>query len=320
MAVSLNIVSPDTPAHDIAKLVERDGYAIIEGLAVSQAATVREELAPHLDATPYGENQWLGNRTKRCGGILNKSSGTQDLAIHPKVMALADRLLLPNCARYQLNIAGVIQIEPGEGAQPLHRDTALYPFRHPCPTILMSTIWAISDVTAANGGTRLTPGSHLWNQSREPFEDEVISVEMLAGSLLIYLGGIWHGGGENQSNSIRTALAIQYSAGWLRQEENQYLANPPEVAREYPEQLQRLIGYDFGGPFLGFVEGDDPRRILEFGYEGAPRRAVHRSRPEIDEAAQRLSLLTIGDVEAVATPQREGQRARTQLGGFEEAQ
>lgn len=320
MTASLNIVAPDTPAHDIAELVERDGYAIIEGLAVSEAATVRDELVPHLDATPYGENEWLGSHTRRCGGILKKSSGTRDLAVHPNVMALADRLLLPNCARYQLNIAGVIQIEPGEGAQPLHRDTALYPFRHPCPTILMSTIWAISDVTAANGGTCLAPGSHLWKQDREPFEDEIISVEMPAGSLLIYLGGIWHGGGENRSNTIRTALAIQYSAGWLRQEENQYLANPPEVARDYPEQLQRLIGYDFGGPFLGFVEGDDPHRILEFGYDGAPRRAVHRSRPEIDAAAQRLSLLPLGDVEAIATPQREGRPVKTQLGGFEEAQ
>lgn len=320
MTSSLNIVAPDTPADDIAELIAGDGYAIIEGLAAPQAERVQEELVPHLDATPYGENEWLGSHTKRCGGILKKSSSTRDLAIHPSVMAIADRVLLPNCARYQLNIAGIIQIEPGEGAQPLHRDTAIYPFRHPCPTILMSTIWAIRDITSANGGTRIAPGSHLWEQNREPFEDEIISVEMPTGSLLIYLGGIWHGGGENQSNAIRTALAIQYSAGWLRQEENQYLANPPEVARDYPEELQRLIGYDFGGPFLGFVESDDPHRILEFGYDVAPRRAIHRSRPEIDEAAQRMSFLPLGDVEAVSTPQREGQRVRTQLGGFEEAQ
>ena len=235
-------------------------------------------------------------------------------------MAVADRVLLPNCARYQLNIAGVIQIEPGESAQALHRDTMIYPFRHPCPSILMAIIWAITDFTAANGGTRIAPGSHLWEQDREPFKDEIISVEMPAGSLLIYLGGVWHGGGDNRSNSNRTALAMQYSVGWLRQEENQYLSHPPEVARDYPEELQRLIGYDFGGPFLGFVEGDDPHRVLDYGYEGAPRRAVHRSRPEIDEAAQRMAFLSIGDVKTVPTPQREGQRVKTQLGGFEDAQ
>jgi len=202
----------------------------------------------------------------------------------------------------------------------LHRDTMLYPFGHPCPTILMATMWAIRDFTAANGGTCLAPGSHLWEPDREPFEDEVVSAEMPAGSVLIYLGGIWHGGGENRSNSIRTGLTIQYSAGWLRQEENQYLANPPEVARGYPEELQRLIGYDFGGPFLGFVEGDDPHRVLEFGYDGARRRNVHRSRPEIDAAARAMSFLSLGDVTAVPTPRRDGPRVTTQSGGFEEAQ
>lgn len=320
MTHSLNIVAPDTPADDIADLIARDGYVIVEDLALSQAAALEEELVPHLDSTPYGENEWLGAHTKRCGGILRKSKGARDLAIHPTVLAMADRFLLPNCARYQLNVAGVIQIEPGEGGQPLHRDTALYPFQHPCPSILVGTMWAVRDFTEANGGTRLAPGSHLWEGQREPFEDEVISVEMPAGSLLIYDGRAWHGGGENRSNAIRTGLAIQYSVGWLRQEENQYLANPPEVARKYPEELQRLIGYDFGGPFLGFVDGDDPYRILESGYDVPPRRAVHRSRPEIDEAARRMSFLPLGDVKAVPTPKREGQRVTTQLGGFEEAQ
>lgn len=320
MSHSLNIVAPDTPVDDIAELVAHGGYAIIENLAVSQAAEIREELVPHLDATPYGENEWLGTHTKRCGGILRKSKGARSLAIHPTVLAVADHVLLPNCARYQINVAGVIQIEPGEAGQPLHRDTALYPFKHPCPSILMATMWAISDFTEANGGTCLAPGSHRWEHDREPFEDEVISVEMPAGSLMIYLGGVWHGGGGNRANDIRTGLAMQYSAGWLRQEENQYLANPPEVAREYPEELQRLIGYDFGGPFLGFVNGDDPHRILEFGYDVPTRRSVHRSRPEIDEAAQRMSFLSLGNVEAVPTPQRKGPRVKTQLGGFEEAQ
>tara|TARA_Y100001934_G_scaffold59533_1_gene73763 strand:- start:3518 stop:4498 length:981 start_codon:yes stop_codon:yes gene_type:complete len=316
----LNIVAPETPTNEVTELLLHDGYVVIQDLAVSEAEAIREELIPHMDATPYGENEWLGQNTKRCGGVLRKSNGARELAIHPTVMALADHFLLPNCARYQLNVAGVIQIEPGEGGQPLHRDTALYPFRHPCPPILMGTMWAIRDFTEANGGTRLVPGSHMWKWDREPFEDEVISVEMPAGSLLIYDGSAWHGGGENKSNAVRTGLAIQYSVGWLRQEENQYLTNPPEVAREYPEELQRLIGYDFGGPFLGFVDGDDPYRVLELGYDALPRRAVHRSRPEIDAAARRMSFFPLGTEEAIPTPEREGQRVKTQLGGFEEAQ
>ena len=49
--------------------------------------------------------------------------------------------------------------------------------------------------------------------------------------------------------------------GWLRQEENQVLSALHEVARHFPEQLQRLIGYDLGGPYLGFVEQGNPIRL-----------------------------------------------------------
>jgi hypothetical protein len=113
-------------------------------------------------------------------------------------------------------------------------------------------------------------------------------------------------------------LAFQYSAGWLRQEENQYLANPPEVAREYPESLQRLIGYDFGGPFLGFVNGDDPKLIIDNGYERASPSGSHRSSPEIDEAAKRMTRLPLGNIVALPTPERDGEPVETIL-GFEEA-
>ena len=111
---------------------------------------------------------------------------------------------------------------------------------------------------------------------RRSYEDEMFIAEMPTGSVLLYLGGIWHGGGRNRSNTGRMGLTLQYSAGWLRQEENQYLANPPEVAHEYPEPLQRLIGYDFGGPFLGFVNGDDPKSILD---NGRPRTRGRGQRP-----------------------------------------
>ena len=134
----------------------------------------------------------------------------------------------------------------------------------PRPLLSLKVGFWLSDVSEeGRGNFYIVPGSHLWEKERQPFEDEVIQAEMPAGSLLIYLGGIWHGGGQNQSNTPRMGLALQYSAGWLRQEENQYLSNPPEVARTFSEPLQRLLGYDFGGPFLGFVNGADPKLILD---------------------------------------------------------
>ena len=317
MTAGPNVVTPDTPANQIAELVDRDGYAIIENLACEEASGARKELTQFLETTPYGENEWLGYHTKRFGRVLQRSTAARGLVIHPTVMAVADEILLHHCARYQLNVAGVIHIGPGESEQTLHRDTLLYPFEHPYPAILLPTMWALTDFTEANGATRLVPGSHLWEQDRQPYEDEMFIAEMPAGSVLIYLGGMWHGGGRNRSNTGRMGLTLQYSAGWLRQEENQYLANPPEVAREYPEPLQRLIGYDFGGPFLGFVNGDDPKSVLDHGHELAAPSGMQRSRPDIDEAAARMTRLPLGTLKAVPTPERKGTPLRTQV-GFEE--
>ena len=106
------------------------------------------------------------------------------MALNPMVMALADHLLLPYCARYQLTFTGIMHLDPGETAQMLHRDTGYYPFLHPAPPTVLAAMWAASDFTAANGGTCLVPGSHHWDMDRQPEPHEIISTEMAAGSVL----------------------------------------------------------------------------------------------------------------------------------------
>ena len=301
---TLNVLAPDTGHEALAASLSEHGYLIIEELAVEQVARAAGELAPFVEAAPFGHNEFLGPFTKRVGGVLAKSPAARELVIHPVIMALCESVLLPYAANFQLNFSGVMHLEPGAQAQDLHRDGLLYPVRHPCPPMIMPGMWALNDFTEENGGTQIVPGSHLWEHDRAPFPDEVVNAVMPAGSILLYLGGTWHGGGLNHSNGARTGLALQYSLGWLRQEENQYLANPPEVARDYPERLRRLIGYDYGGPYLSFFNGDDPHRIFEPDYDGP----AERSRPELDERYSRLELIRFGDVEAVPTPEREGDR------------
>jgi ectoine hydroxylase-related dioxygenase (phytanoyl-CoA dioxygenase family) len=295
---SLNIVPPDSDADSVAASIAEHGYVIIEELATDLAAQAREQLAPHIEAAPFGHTPFLGESTKRVGSLLARSTAARELVIHPTVCALADRILLPHCVRYQLNFSGIMHLEPGARPQRLHRDGSIYPVLHPCPPTQMPTMWAISDFTAENGGTLVAPGSHLWQHDRLPRAGEVVSAEMPAGSVLIYTSGVYHGGGENNSNTVRTGMALQYSLGWLRQEENQYLANPPEVARDYPEALRRLIGYDYGGPYLSFVNGDDPHRIFEDGYDGPGQ----RTNPDLDAAHDRIKRQRFGDVQAVPTP------------------
>lgn len=294
------VMNVDVSVDAMAEALLADGYLIVEGLAPDLTARALAELRDGIDAAPLGHTEFLGPRTKRLGGLLRRSPAVQELVIHPAVMALADRVLQPHCARYQLNFSGIMHLLPGAGAQELHRDGDIYPIRHPAPPTLMPVMWALTDFTAANGGTLVVPGSHRWEEGRAPLAAEVMSAEMPAGSALVYLSGTIHGGGANVSDVDRTGLALQYSLGWLRQEENQYLANPPEVARHYPERLQRLIGYDYGGPYLGFVNGDTPQRLLQPEHDG-PR---NRTNPEVDALAARMQRHHWGAVEAVPTPPR----------------
>jgi hypothetical protein len=281
---TLNIARPDTPFSELQDRLLDQGYLIIEELAVDLAQRTHTELSPHIENAPFGHDEFLGARTKRLGGILKKSSAARELVTHPVVLKLAESVLLKHATNYQLNFSGVMHLEPGAEAQPLHRDGDLYPLSHLDITTLMPTMWALSEFDSANGGTQVVPGSHLWPEERQPFPEETVTAEMPAGSVLIYLGGTIHGGGTNQSDRARTGMALQYSLGWLRQEENQYLAHPPEVAQEFTEELRRLIGYNYGGSYLGFVNGDDPHRLFEPDYDGA----AMRSTPEIDAAKARL--------------------------------
>ena len=253
----------DADAGAIGMAVEQDGYAIIEGLIdQSQVDELAAQLTPHIDTVQAGGSPFLGEKTKRLVGLFSRSPAAQLLAIHPLIMAVADHVLLPYCVRYQINYSGVMHLLPGQHAQPLHRDGRCYPFANPSPPTTLATMWAVDTFTPLNGATLLIPGSHLWNDAREPKENELIVAGMSPGSVLLYTGGVLHGGGANQSTEPRTGVAVHYSLGWLRQVENQYLAADKESVKKMPERLQRLMGYDYGGPFLGMVGGDDPHRVL----------------------------------------------------------
>ena len=89
---------------------------------------------------------------------------------------------------------------------------------------------------------------------------------MSAGSVFIYSGSVLHGGGANKSNSSRVGLNLTYCLGWLRQEENQYLSCPPDIAKDFDGELQNLLGYTQGEYALGYYSNpysEDDAVILE---------------------------------------------------------
>ncbi len=249
---------------EIFAALDRDGVVVIESLAGAEPlARATVELAPWLsrpvDESPLGNNAFTGLRTLRTSGLIAKSRACGDLAAAPAVLAVVDRVLGPQCARFQLSFTQAIVIGPGERAQAIHRDTSMYPLRRPGPEVFVNAIWALDEFTAENGATRFHVGSQLWPDERIPtVADQAVAAAMPRGSVVVYYGSIYHGGGANSTaDRVRTGIAFGYTLGWLRQEENQYLAVPPEIARDLPIELQRLIGYAEHYPFLGWYEGQD---------------------------------------------------------------
>lgn len=261
-------LGPDASADEIGASLDEHGYALIEGvLPPDDVARRRAVLDELLATTPTGRNFFEGFRTQRVYAVFGKTRAFDDLAVHPLLTAALDHVLGEH---YQLSGPVALQIGPGEAAQVLHRDEDIYPLPRPHDPVVVNSMWALCDFTEDNGATRLIPGSHRWPEDRRPQEDEAVPATMPAGSVLVYVGGLWHGGGANTTDRPRPGLLLEYVVSWLRPQETHLLAVPPEVVRTLPERLQELLGYNIYPPFLGYVDGRHPRRVLDREASRAP--------------------------------------------------
>jgi ectoine hydroxylase-related dioxygenase (phytanoyl-CoA dioxygenase family) len=250
-------VDPAVAEADLAR-VQRDGYVILADLLDSdELARIRAAVAPMLEL--HGRNPFEGRATQRVYSVLNKTRACDRIADHPRVLALLDRLLLPN---YLLSMLQVINILPGEQAQMLHTDDGFYPIPRPRKALGAATIWAIDDFTADNGATDIVPGSHLWGD-RLPDPAEREPVVMPAGSCVFFLGTLWHGGGANRSAAPRLAVTAQYCEPWVRPQEAFTLSTARDTVRVVSEDIRRMLGYSIHPPFIGQVDGMHPKRLLE---------------------------------------------------------
>ena len=260
--VPASVVAADLAA------VERDGFVVLPSLLDSdELEAVRDGVAPLL--RHRGRNDFEGTRTQRVYGVLEKTRVLDRLVAHPRILALLDRMFLPN---YLLSQAQVINILPGETEQALHPDDAFYPVPRPRPPLGAATLWAIDEFTVDNGATVIVPGSHAWGHDRRPqAEDECRSAVMPAGSVIFYPGTVWHGGGANRSAAARLAVTCQYCEPWLRTQENYFLSVGRETVATLCEDLKRLLGYSIHPPFMGMVNGMHPKRTLEVDASQGPR-------------------------------------------------
>jgi len=275
----MNAAAFDVGAHEQA--LRAQGYSIIpDFLSGAELQAVRAGLAPFL-GRHQGRNNFEGYRTERVYTLVARGAVFERLAEDARIMALCERFLLPG---FLLTASQAICIYPGETPQPIHTDDGFYRLPRPRPAVSLSTIVAVDTFTAANGGTEIIPGSHLWDDraiadgydghdadapASPALERQLIPVEMPAGACVVFLGTLLHRGGANRSTASRLAFSNQYCEPWARTQENFFLGVPAAQVRAMSPRLQGLLGYGIHPPFMGHVTAAHPLKTLQPGYVNA---------------------------------------------------
>jgi ectoine hydroxylase-related dioxygenase (phytanoyl-CoA dioxygenase family) len=258
----------DLEAH--AARVARDGYTILEDAIEPEMVQALSgdllRLERELAVRP-ARNDFEGTRTVRIYNLLVHGALYERIPVHPGVLPLVEAVLDAGCLVSSLSS---ISIDAGETAQPIHADDQLIPLQKPHVATVCNTMWALTDFTEANGATRIIPGSHVRDHS--PIYGrhyDSIAAEMPRGSVLVWHGSLWHGGGANRTDTRRVGIAMNYCAGWIRQQENQQLGIPREVARRFSPRLRELVGYGVYNGLIGHIDKRSPAKLL--GDDGGQR-------------------------------------------------
>lgn len=243
--------------------IERDGFTVVDDVfTAGEADALLDDLA-RLERDlriAFATNDFEGRRTKRVYNLLVHGPRFESIPVHPRVLPVVEGVLDAGCLVSSLSS---IAIHPGERAQPIHADDQLLPLPKPHVATVCNTMWALTDFTEENGATRVIPGSHRADHSPAYGSSPAsIPAEMRRGSVLVWHGSLWHGGGANRSGAVRVGIAMNYCAGWVRQQENQQLGIPREIARRFSPRLRELVGYGVYRGLIGHVDKRSPVELL----------------------------------------------------------
>jgi ectoine hydroxylase-related dioxygenase (phytanoyl-CoA dioxygenase family) len=301
MPKAVRTVGSSTSAAEVAEVLSEDGCVVIADLATPETMDqIRYEIEPYLVATGGGNTEFLGATTQRTGALIARSPTARTLITNPTIIDSLSLVLADHASTFQIDLTQLVTIGPNEPAQMIHRDQWSFDrFQFPRGfEAEVATMWAVTDFTEEMGATRMVVGSHRWEDDPDDVDPALSAPAVMSkGSVLLYTGSIFHGGGANTTQTSRIGMNIGYSLGWLRQEENQYLACPPEVARTLPEGLLRLMGYQRGSYSIGYVDNmrepldwlyDSPAHISDFyDYRRAARKRLKAAGSYVPlEAAQ----------------------------------
>ena len=249
--------------------IESDGYTVLERAIEPELVDALNEallrLEQQLNVVP-GCNRFEGHHTVRIYNLLAHDAVFQQVPVHPNLLPIVEGVLDAGCLVSSLSS---ISIDPGEVAQPIHADDTLFDLPRPHQPLVCNSMWALTDFTEANGATRIVPGSHKFDHKPEygaPVDS--IAAEMPKGSVLVWNGSLWHGGGANVSGERRVGIAMNYCAGFLRQQENQQLGIPLARVATFSQRLQALVGFGTYKHLMGHIDKRSPIQAVLGGDDG----------------------------------------------------
>lgn len=284
-----------------AATIRDQGYVIIERLLDPPLlAELRAALAPYLDQH-RGRNSFEGRATERVYTLVARHRVFQDLAEHPRILGLCQRFLQPGYLLTASQAISIHPGEQPQAwhtddsfyAVPRPRPAisvsvifAIDDFtaENGATRIVPGSHLLGDDVVARiNARLDFTPGGHHGSEGSgnesagapghgadaplnaslpADLAGRAIPAVMPAGSAIVFLGTLVHGGGANRSAGPRLALSNQYCQPWARQQENYTLAVPSDQVREMSPRVRALLGYSIHPPFMGHVGGLHPERLL----------------------------------------------------------
>lgn len=246
--------------------VRRDGFTIIENAIepdlIEALNDTLARLEQDFDIKPSA-NSFEGRHTVRIYNLLAHGEPFTRVPVHPSVLPVIEGVLDEGCLISSLSS---IAIDPGETAQPIHADDMVIPLEKPHAPIVCNSMWALTDFTEENGATRLIPGSHRLPNPDYGGDYASVPGEMAKGSVLVWDGALWHGGGANRTDRRRMGVAMNYCAGFIRQQENQQLGLAPELVKTFEPRLQELVGYGVYRGLIGHIDKASPsQRLMDGG-------------------------------------------------------
>ena len=287
--------APDTSLDEILDGIKQDGGVILADAAKEEnLKDFVSELQPYQEKSPYGRDDFTGQKTKRTGALIARVPSSHSFIMDRRVKDLAHQFLEPYTEKLTIHLTQATTIYPGAEAQVMHRDRFAWGTHIPRQIEpQFNTLWAITDFTKENGATRIVPGSQNWSWDRDANEKEILQAEMRRGSVLLYTGTVLHAGGANSSHKPRMGLNLTYCLAWLRQQENQFLSCPPHIAKNLDEELQELVGYTQGTYGLGYFSdpdncaGDFDLMVPELALGRGPRKRAHFDSAQLSEVVQK---------------------------------